>query len=211
MPKADPPRAEKSGNAQLSLGIREKRSPDESRVNLMKEFHPPHIYQNETIYFITGRVVENKSLFHSSLKKELFLKVLKISLAKFSISIFAFVVNDNHYHLLAKITNAQALSYFVKNLHENSARLLNKIDGQPGRQVWYQYWDRCIRSEKDFWVRFNYIHHNPVKHGYFDNQNKLKDYKFCSFYLWARKNSLEWLESIFETYPIADFTLEDGD
>lgn len=135
---------------------------------------------------------------------------MKISLEKFSISIFAFVVNNDHYHLLTKITNAQTLSYFVKNLHENSARLLNKIDGQIGRQVWYQYWDRCIRSEKDFWVRFNYLHHNPIKHGYIDGQDELMNYEFCSYRLWAKKNSPEWLDSIFYIYPIVDFTLENG-
>jgi len=143
----------------------------------MKEFHPPHIYQNETFYFVTGRVVESRLLFNSSNKKELFLKVLKISLEKFSIGLFAFVINDSHYHLLVKIINAQTLSCFVQNLHENSARLLNKTDGQPGRQVWYQYWDRCIRSEKDFWVRFNYIHHNPVRKEYV---NRPEDWRWSS-------------------------------
>ena len=39
-------------------------------------------------------------------------------------------------------------------------------DARPGRQVWWSYWDRCLWTEGDFWSRINYIHRNPVKHGY---------------------------------------------
>ena len=43
---------------------------------------------------------------------------------------------------------------------------LNRLDGQRGRQVWHNFWDTCILSETGYWTHFNYIHYNPVKHGY---------------------------------------------
>ena len=36
-----------------------------------------------------------------------------------------------------------------------------------GRRVWYRCQDRCMRSEgRLFTPPSNYIHNNPVKHGY---------------------------------------------
>ncbi len=46
------------------------------------------------------------------------------------------------------------------------------------RQVWWNYWDTCIRSEKDFNNRLGYIFWNPVKHGLVDN---IGDYPFSSY------------------------------
>lgn len=177
----------------------------------MREFHPPHIYQNNVIYFITGRTVAKINFFNSQEKKNIFLRVLKIALTKFSYQLYAFVINDNHYHLLVKIEAANQLPRFILNLHSNSARLVNQMDNQAGRQIWYQYWDRCVRSEKDFWTRFNYIHHNPIKHGYLKHLNELSAYKFCSYYVWLQKKEIEWINSVFEMYPIIDFTLEEKD
>lgn len=35
------------------------------------------------------------------------------------------------------------------------------------RGIWQRrYWEHCIRDEKDFERHVDYIHHNPVKHGY---------------------------------------------
>ena len=38
--------------------------------------------------------------------------------------------------------------------------------GTPGARNWSQYWDRILRTEGDLWSRINYIHLNPVRHGY---------------------------------------------
>ena len=42
----------------------------------------------------------------------------------------------------------------------------NREDGIPNRKVWYRFSDRGMRSEGHFFASINYIHANPVKHGY---------------------------------------------
>lgn len=177
----------------------------------MPKFRPPHLYRDETFYFLTGRTVNRQPFLITDKGKNNFLSVLRESLLKFNIKLFAFVVNNDHYHLLAEINESTDLPKFVANLHANSARLINQLEKILGRKIWYQYWDRCIRDEKDFWIRFNYIHHNPIKHGYIKNINELSNYSFCSYKLWKQNKGQEWLDSIFEFYPIKDFTLEDND
>jgi putative transposase len=55
----------------------------------------------------------------------------------------------------------QALS----KLHTLSAREINEADGQPGRKVWFQYFDSHITYTNSYLPRLKYVHHNPVHHG----------------------------------------------
>jgi putative transposase len=60
-----------------------------------------------------------------------------------------------------------------------------------------------MRSEKDYWVRFNYIHHNPVKHGYV---SQMADWAFSSYCYYHERKGEEWLADTFSQYPIVDFS-----
>jgi len=170
--------------------------------------HPPHIFRDNTLYFITARTINKKSFFNSDEKKEILRKVIKEAIKRFEISCYAWVILDNHYHLLMRIKEGKYLSKFIQNIHTNSSRLLNKLEDLQGRNIWFQYWDRCIRDERDFWKHFNYIHHNPVKHRRVEYQELVKNYTFCSYRIWLKKEGQEWLDSCFEQYPIIDFTLQ---
>jgi len=86
---------------------------------------------------------------------------------------------------------ATPLARFVNMLHSKSTVFLNKLDSTPGREIWYQYWDRCIRNEKDFWKHFNYIHNNPIKHRYVKNLGDFSNYQFSSFNHYLRKQGRE--------------------
>jgi REP element-mobilizing transposase RayT len=202
-----------------------------------RHHHPPHIFRDNTIYFITARTIKKESqrkletfiatsvevsdyrrdslqntnmYFYNNARKDVFVEVFKKSIKKYDIKIFAWVLLDNHYHLLIKINKKEALTRFIQNLHANSARLLNKLDNTKGRKIWYQYWDHCIRDEKDFYKHFNYIHNNPIKHKKAANLQELKKYKFSSFNSWIEKKGGEWINSCFEIYPIFDFIVDNN-
>lgn len=130
-----------------------------------REFHPPHIYQKDSCYFITGAVVGPRPLFNTHEKRSLLRDKLKEEIVALGFSLYAWVILSDHYHLLLK-TSAVPIHTFIQRLHSKSAIELNKLDTAPGRQVWYQYWDRFPRNDRDFWSYFNYIHVNPIKHGY---------------------------------------------
>ena len=206
---------------------------------------PKHIYLDDKIYFITGRTYEKVGYFYDDKRKELLKRVLVECIKRFDIKIFAWVILDNHYHILFKpgnkfrsaqfvnpykknvkmrgtnyprkrndemsetnFVNRYQLIEFIRKLHKDSSRIINKLDNKKGRKIWYQYWDHCIRDEKDFYKHFNYIHNNPIKHRKVKNINELKNYKYSSFNSWIKKKSREWINSSFELYPIHDFTFD---
>jgi len=168
--------------------------------------HPPHIYRDNMIYFITARTVDQKSYFGTDAKKKLFCLCLKAGLQRFEIDLYAWVLLDNHYHLLLKISSGEDLSEFINFVNGKSSFELNKLENQQGRKIWYQYWDHCIRDELDFWKHFNYIHHNPVKHGFYRTQVEAFGHPFSSARQWSKIKGEEWFNSSFEFYPIIDFT-----
>lgn len=131
-----------------------------------REFHPPHIYAQNATYFLTASVVKHQRLLDTAARRDLWRDVLKAAVQDYHVQLYAWVILPDHYHLLLQTGDDAPLHTFVSRLHGASAIALNKADGAPGRKVWYQYWDRFPRNDRDFWAYFNYIHLNPVKHGY---------------------------------------------
>ena len=180
-------------------------------TNNSSRHRPPHIYKKDAFYFITSKTYKSNPYFSTNEDKELLTNVIKTTKKKFDIYIYAWVILSNHYHLLLQ-TKDKNISAFIQNIHANSSRLLKarRLSPATPEKIWYQYFDRCIRSEKDFWTRFNYIHNNPIKHGYIKNPDVLHLYKFSSYNQWLGKKGKEWMVSCFAQYPIIDFTCEDN-
>jgi putative transposase len=77
------------------------------------------------------------------------------------------------------------LGRFLGKLHMVTAKQLNQWDQQPGRKIWFQYWDSHITFEKSYLARLHYVHNNPVKHGLVANAT---NYPWCSA-SWFEQNS----------------------
>ena len=92
--------------------------------------------------------------------------------------IVAWVVLHNHYHAIVQSPEeAGTLSKFIGSYHKYTARSWNEEEQLLGRKVWWNYWDTCIRSERDYYNRLRYVFWNPVKHGLAENP---EDYQFSN-------------------------------
>jgi putative transposase len=89
----------------------------------------------------------------------------------------AAVILPDHIHFLMALPEGDSdystrirliKSGFTKRLPESL-----KGHGRKGeRKIWQQrFWEHAIRDEKDFEAHVNYIHHNPVKHGYVEDSD----------------------------------------
>ena len=77
----------------------------------------------------------------------------------------AWAVLRNHYHFIAQSPQqAETLPPLIRKLHARTAKALNEEDRNPGRRVWFQYWDTLLTYERSYFARLNYVHQNPVKH-----------------------------------------------
>ncbi len=169
---------------------------------MMSDHHPPHIYLDNTWYIITATTLDHASFLVSERAKTLVRDTLESLVLEFNITLYAWVILNNHYHLLLKTWRGKDLPRFLGRLHGSTSRQINLWDVATGRQVWHNYWDTCIRTETDLWTRFNYIHNNPVKHGYV---RRLEDWPFSSYRHYLKTKGEEWLRDCWLRYPATDY------
>jgi REP element-mobilizing transposase RayT len=126
---------------------------------LLRGHHPPHLFVEENWYMISAHTIGEQFLLRSREAKMLVQETLKQLIMRFEVPLRAWVVMDNHYHLLLKPPSGKiTLSRFIGQLHGSTAFQINRLEQRPRRQVWHNYWDTCTRTDQDFWIRFNYIH-----------------------------------------------------
>jgi putative transposase len=127
---------------------------------------PVHFYVQGGCYFVTAACLHHQPLLHAPERRTWFTEYLHCHMAEIRVELVAWVVLPNHYHLVVRVEESRTIPSLLQRLHACSALQFNREDVTPGRQVWWSYWDRCLWTEGDLWSRINYIHRNPVKHGY---------------------------------------------
>ncbi|RLG27668.1 hypothetical protein DRN98_10575 [Methanosarcinales archaeon] len=172
----------------------------------MPKHHPKHYYLNDTVYFITSHVYKKNQYLNAESSKKILYQILCQTLKEFNYKLYAWVILDDHFHFEFKTRIGDDLIKVMKRIHGKCSYQLNNMEQKPKRKVFQNYWDYCIRNKKDFYTHFNYIHHNPVKHGYVKN---IDDYLFSSYRYWHSKKGNEWIRSSFREFPIIDFTLKE--
>jgi putative transposase len=158
-----------------------------------------HLFRPSVVYIITAATYRKLPHLRGDERKNQWRESLDFVIRRERWQLDAWVVLDNHYHLLMSSpeTGAERLPRLLGDMHKFLAGRWNKADDALGRQVWYNYWDTCITDERSYYARLNYIHWNPVKHGL---AARPEDYPFSSYhdYLGAQEEALRRWE---QEYP----------
>jgi REP element-mobilizing transposase RayT len=86
-----------------------------------------------SIYMITASTLNHTAVLSGTRTKSLFRSELQKLLLKFNMT-RAWVVLDNHYHLLHKTDHGRDLGSFTARLHGSTTRQINLWHEIPGRQ-----------------------------------------------------------------------------
>ena len=93
---------------------------------MIKKHRPPHIHPDDSFLFLTNRIYGGFSYLAPRKNKEYFLEKLNSILGKYKIILEAWVVLNNHYHLLIKAKEGKLVAPFVKELHGATAYFIKK-------------------------------------------------------------------------------------
>jgi len=140
---------------------------------------PPHLdYVGFVTFIITAACYEHTPVIGKSAERmaECEKDILEVC-QNLAAQVFAWCILPNHYHILVRTDEIDALRKEIGSFHGRSARFWNKEDNAPGRKVWFNCFDREMKSSRHFWASVNYISHNAVKHGYVQ---KWQDWAFSS-------------------------------
>jgi putative transposase len=163
---------------------------------------PPHFAGIAGIYLITAACFEHCPVFDAPDLLSLLQEELLSGLCQAGLPLNAWVFLPNHYHVLLDTPDLACVSEALRKAHSRTAAKVNYIQNQKGRRVWYRYSDRLIRDERHYWATVNYIHSNPVKHGYV---KQMTGWPWSSVHEYLESVGQEELRKIWRNYPIRDY------
>ena len=142
---------------------------------------PTHQLSNRGTYFVTAGTYLKEHYFYAPQRLDVLHRDLLSVTHDFSWDLEAWAVFSNHYHFVAhsprNSEDASSLSQMLGLLHARTAGWINRLDGEPKRKVWHNFWETRSTYEKSYHARLNYTHQNPVKHGLVAAANL---YPWCS-------------------------------
>jgi putative transposase len=122
--------------------------------------------------------------------------------AEFATALYAWCVLPNHYHLLLRTDCLNQLRAELGKFHGRTSFTCNGEDSSRGRKVWHNCLDRGIKSHGHFWASMNYIHNNPVHHGYVA---RWQDWPWSSAAQWLDRVGHDTAAKIWREYPPLDY------
>ena len=175
----------------------------ELRKSLQHPWHGPPHYTEKFFYHISAACYEHQPIIGERAKRMFeFEKELLHALRKNSEDVSAWSVLPNHYHVLVKTSSISLTTKALGNLHGRMSYQWNGDDNRRGRKCFHRCSDRKIRSERHKWATLNYIHHNPVHHGYV---NRWQDWPFSSANSYLKALGYEEASMRWKDYPIMDY------
>ncbi|MFZ2630789.1 MAG: transposase [Desulfosalsimonadaceae bacterium] len=138
-------------------------------------------YQKGGCYFFTvvthGRQHVLKSWENINILRESFQSVMR----QRPFHIDAMVVLPDHIHCIWTLPdNDMDFSTRWRLIKRQFSSRINALPAvSPEKKVWQRrFWEHWIRDDHDFYNHMNYIHYNPVKHGY---ASRPDDWEYSSY------------------------------
>jgi putative transposase len=167
---------------------------------------PPHPYHESGAYCITAANYEHVHIIEPDVRRTTFEAQLLTALDAIG-DVVAWAVLPNHYHVLIALEDFPLLSTALQQLHGTTSRVWNLEDSLTGkRRVWYKFYVIRIRNEAHHCRALNYIHFNPVKHGYVETPY---DWSWSSVMRYVEAFDREWLREQWRKRPSPEIDYND--
>jgi REP element-mobilizing transposase RayT len=123
---------------------------------------PPRIDFADAVYHVTSRGNGRAKIFLNDDDRSRFVRQLRDQVEAASIRLYAYVLLDNHFHLLARTPRAN-LSQFMQRLNTSYALYARYKHRRPGHQFEARFKAKLVEDDTYLLALSRYIHLNPVK------------------------------------------------
>ena len=147
------------------------------------------VFEDSHYYFLTVVTHKRNPVLIKNI--DLLRQSFKASQEKYPFKIEAIVILPDHFHMIILPENAQDYPKIISKIKQHFSRHCDPTyyshltqsesrDKAGYKPIWQKrYYEHTIRTDDDFKTRFDYIHYNPVRHGY---AAKTKDWEQSSFH-----------------------------
>lgn len=172
-------------------------------------------YLDNHYVFITVVTYNRKNILidNIDLLRECFKSTLKV----FNFEIYGIVILPDHFHMIIKPEDINEFSKIIGSIKKRFSFVINEkfVDKNISQSmikrsekgVWQRrFYEHIIRDENDLSKHLDYIHYNPVKHGYVQN---VEDWEYSSFkkFVELKNYEISWGSSV-DIEHIADLEYE---
>ncbi len=129
-----------------------------------------HWYRDNQVYFITARCRDRHRALASTRAKEIFWDRFEHYTHQAVFTPWITSLTDNHYHILGYCKLGNNLGPMMQRLHGSVAKLANDLLPERRLPFWedrghQNYFDGCIRDERQCRLAYRYILTQSVRHG----------------------------------------------
>ncbi len=138
---------------------------------------PYRILGENAFYHITSRGDGRRKIFKNKRDKDKFLGYVTRSKGKYNFRLYAYVLMDNHYHLLIETLkpNLSKIMHYINSVYTT---YFNKVNNNVGHVFQGRYKSIIVDADNYYKKLTRYIHLNPVKAKIVE---KPEDYKWSSY------------------------------
>jgi putative transposase len=165
---------------------------------------PPHRADTGRLRFhITAACFEHRPYIgHTPARMDAFSRDLLTLFAAHGSQTWAWCVLPNHYHVLIETMDILGLLHHLGRFHGRTSHTWNGEDQARGRQVFFRAVERAMRSDRHFWATLNYVHHNPVHHGYVQ---RWLEWPWSSATEFLAQTDPDEAKRLWREYPLDDY------
>jgi putative transposase len=159
---------------------------------------PAHRLNENGTFFVTGATYQKQHHFRGSKRLAVLNRGLLKQAEKYSWRLEAWAVFSNHYHFVGNSPAAEggsaSLALMIQELHSKLGAWVNRVDREPKRKVWHNYWETRLTFHRGYLARLNYVHQNAVKHGLVLVANQ---YPWCSASWFEREATVAQVKTVY--------------
>ena len=164
---------------------------------------PPHRAGDKPRYHVTAACFEHRHYIGwNEDRMQSFCDTLLAVFKGRSALIHAWCVLPNHYHAIIETSDILGVLNDLGRMHGRLSFCWNGKENTRGRQVWCGASERYMRNDAHFWATLNYVHNNPVHHGY---AGRWQDWPFSSAPEYLAEMGRTFAEKTWREYPILDY------
>ena len=130
------------------------------------------------VYHVMGRCLDHLTLFGDDADRERFLSLLALYLERTDTRCYAWVLMDNHYHLVLRLSDRE-LWELMKPLNMHYAHYHRKKNGRRGPLFMDRFKSIATQDQNYVEELVRYVHLNPVRAGICKNLKGLEKYPWC--------------------------------
>jgi putative transposase len=145
-------------------------------------------YVPNSIIFVTQVTHNRARLLGDPDILALLRSILHQAQERYPFLMLGYVFLPDHLHLLIRPTEDATLSQIMHSFKPNFTKAYKRSQGiTDSLRMWQpRFWDHVIRDEIDLERHLDYIHYNPVRHGWVE---KPEDWPPSSFLAWKERGA----------------------